>query len=171
MEASTALVGRLHVKFAKAVWDPEHHGFFVDPHPYLAELPAFLGRLPAGAREFASDPGHYDMRSAHCVKDLELSGVRVATDKSGGLVLEFSPNRFKHDGGLAVTYVGVRHFSIDYLHEIDWMDADTVLLDEILPTGDDDGSGDGEGGCVHEIVLTDATVTVRCADLRAVWQA
>ena len=28
---------------------------------------------------------------------------------------------------------------------------------------------DEDGGCVHEIALTDASVTVRCADLEAVW--
>jgi hypothetical protein len=36
-----------------------------------------------------------------------------------------------------------------------------VLLDEVLP-GED-------GGCVHEIALTDASITVRCKDLQAVW--
>ncbi|MDF3299380.1 hypothetical protein [Streptomyces tropicalis] len=51
------------------------------------------------------------------------------------------------------------HFSIDYTHAIDWMLVDTVLLDEILPYED--------GGCVHEIALTDASITVRCEDLKA----
>ncbi|WP_435269856.1 hypothetical protein [Streptomyces sp. 1222.5] len=41
------------------------------------------------------------------------------------------------------------------------MSVDTVLLDEILPAEN--------GGCRHEIALTDATVTVQCEDLRAVW--
>ncbi|MES4890404.1 hypothetical protein [Streptomyces sp. NPDC096012] len=40
------------------------------------------------------------------------------------------------------------------------MPADTVLLDEILP--------DEDGGCVHEIALTGATITIRCKDLQAV---
>lgn len=41
------------------------------------------------------------------------------------------------------------------------MRSDTVLLDELLPTND--------GGCTHEIALTDATITVHAHDLRAVW--
>ncbi|MFJ9818154.1 hypothetical protein ACIRU3_23390 [Streptomyces sp. NPDC101151] len=39
--------------------------------------------------------------------------------------------------------------------------VDTVLLDEILP---DEG-----GGRIHEIALTDVSITVRCEDLQAVW--
>ncbi|GHF02472.1 hypothetical protein GCM10014715_68270 [Streptomyces spiralis] len=148
------------MKYVTAVW--ESGGFYVDPRAYLAELPKLLDRLPAGASAFASDPGHYDIAAAtRCVKDLEPAGVHLATDRSGGLVLEFAPNRFKHDSGLRITYSGVRHFSVDYAHAIDWMPVDTVLLDEILP--------DEDGGCLHEIALTDASITVRCRDLEAVW--
>jgi hypothetical protein len=150
------------MKFVKADWDPEFHGFRLDPRAYLAELPHLRDALPSGAWSFASDPAHYDIGSAtYCVKDLELAGIHLATDKSGGLVLEFGPNRWKHDSGLRISYSGVRHFSIDYDHSIDWMRVDTVLLDEILP--------DEDGGCVHEIALTDASITVRCEDLQAVW--
>ncbi|MFE1883792.1 MULTISPECIES: hypothetical protein [Streptomyces] len=149
------------MKYVTAVWDDG--GFFVDPRAYLAELPKLRDQLPAGAWAFASDPAHYALGhgNSHCVKDLELSGIQVATDKSGGLTLEFAPNQWKHDSGLRISYSGVTHFSIDYEHSIDWMLVDTVLLDEILP--------DEDGGCVHEIALTDASITVRCADLQAVW--
>jgi hypothetical protein len=148
------------MKYVTAVWDDG--GFSVDPVAYLAELPRLSADLPPGARSFATDPGHYDIAGAtRCVKDLELAGVHLATDKSGGLVLDFAPNRFKHDSGLRISYSGVTHFSVDYGRSIDWMRADTVLLDEILP--------DEDGGCRHEIALTDAAITVRCADLRAVW--
>ncbi|MFB0616112.1 hypothetical protein [Streptomyces sp. AGS-58] len=148
------------MKYVTAVWDDG--GFYVDPTAYLAELPRLGASLPPGARSFANDPGHYDIAgAARCVKDLELAGVHLATDKSGGLVLDFAPNKFKHDSGLRINYSGVKHFSIDYQHSIDWMSADTVLLDEILPDEDD--------GCLHEIELTDATITVRCADLHAEW--
>ncbi|CAG6397837.1 hypothetical protein SCOCK_60170 [Actinacidiphila cocklensis] len=68
--------------------------------------------------------------------------------------------RIAHDCGLRVTYSGVKHFSIDNEHSTDWMPVDTVLLDEILP--------DGDGGCVHELALTDVVITIRCEDLRAV---
>ncbi|MEU1012681.1 hypothetical protein ACIP4Y_06210 [Streptomyces sp. NPDC088810] len=148
------------MRFVEAHWHGS--GFFVDPSAYLAELPRLRGVLPPGAWAFVSEPGHYDIpRADRCVKDLELAGIRPATDKSGRLVLEFAPNRFKHESGLRLSYTGVRHFSIDYAHSIDWMAVDTVLLDEILP--------DEDGGCVHEIALTDARITVRCQDLEAVW--
>ncbi|MFF1358618.1 hypothetical protein [Streptomyces sp. NPDC058297] len=149
------------MKYVTAVWESD--GFYLDPRPYLAEIPKLRDQLPEGAWSFASDPAHYDMGRGNmrCVKDLELSGVQVAVDKSGGLTLDFAPNQWRHDSGLRITYSGVTHFSIDYEHSIDWMSVDTVLLDEILP-GED-------GGCVHEIGLTDATVTVRCQDLEAVW--
>ncbi|MFB6671393.1 hypothetical protein ACFCWG_03175 [Streptomyces sp. NPDC056390] len=55
----------------------------------------------------------------------------------------------------------MRSFAVEYGHEIDWMQADAVLLDEILP--------DGDGGFVHEIALTDANITVRAGDLKAEW--
>ncbi|MYW17615.1 hypothetical protein GT039_18975 [Streptomyces sp. SID2955] len=150
------------MRFVKADWDPEVPGFRLDAHAYLAELPRLRPALPPGARSFATDPGHYDIGAAiRCVKDLELTGAHLATDKSGELILDFAPNRFKHDTGLRISYSRVTHFSIDYEHAIDWMKVDTVLLDEILP---EEG-----GGCVHEIALTDASITVRCEDLQAVW--
>ncbi|MEU6589404.1 hypothetical protein ABZ923_09245 [Streptomyces sp. NPDC046881] len=148
------------MRFVEAYWHDS--GFFLDPSAYLAELPRLRGQLPPGAWAFVSEPGHYDIpRADRCVKDLELAGVHPATDKSGGLVLEFAPNRFKHESGLRISYSGVRRFSIEYHHAIDWMRVDTVLLDEILP--------DEDGGCVHEIALTDASITVHCQDLEAVW--
>jgi len=151
------------MKFVRAEWDTDLHGLRLDASAYLAELPALRDALPPGARAFAFDPAHYSMGhgNARCVKDLELAGIHLATDKSGGLVLEFAPNRWKHDSGLRISYSGVRSFSVDYDHSIDWMLVDTVLLDEILP--------DEDGGCVHEIALTDASIRVRCQDLEAVW--
>ncbi|MGW1867503.1 hypothetical protein ACWCPS_18270 [Streptomyces mauvecolor] len=150
------------MKFVKADWDPELNGFFLDSTAYLAELPRIQEELPPGARAFASDAGHYSMGSSRCVKDLELAGIHVVTDKSGTLTLEFTGNQWKHEAGLSIRYAKVSHFSIDYEHSVDWMQADTVLLDEILPDN---------GGCIHEIALTDAAITVRCEDLDAVWGA
>ncbi|MZD06599.1 hypothetical protein GTW43_16060 [Streptomyces sp. SID5785] len=149
------------MKYVTAVW--EDHGFLVDPRSYLVELPRIVDELPTGAREFVSDPAHYALGAGNtrCVKDLALSGMQVATDKSGGLTLEFAPDQWKHDAGLRISYSGVKSFSVEYGHSIDWMAVDTVLLDEVLP--------DGDGGCTHEIALTDATILVRCADLSAVW--
>lgn len=151
------------MKYVIAAWSEESHGFHLNPRAYLEELPGFQDDLPPGARSFALDPGHYDLGAGNsrCVKDLELARLDLATDKSGRLTLEFGPNPWKHDAGLRIDYSGVRHLGVDYHHSIDWMLADTVLLDEILPA-------DG-GGCTHEIALTDAVVTVRCEDFRATW--
>ncbi|MET9362868.1 hypothetical protein ABZX93_18380 [Streptomyces sp. NPDC006632] len=92
------------MKYAMVVW--EDGGFSIDPRPYIDELPRLQAELPPGAWAFASDPGHYDMGHGNqrCVKNLQLAGVRVATDKSGGLVLEFAPNPWKHDAGLRLSY-------------------------------------------------------------------
>lgn len=148
------------MRFVKAEWDSEMNGFSLDPSSYLAELPHMRDALPAGAWAFASDVEHYRMRSSRCVKDLELAGISVPADKCGVLTLEFAPNQWKHESGLRIRYSGVSHFSIDYDQSIDWMQTDTVLLDEILPR---------EGGCLHEITLTDASIIVHCQDLEAVW--
>ncbi|MFJ9826066.1 hypothetical protein ACIRSU_17080 [Streptomyces sp. NPDC101160] len=148
------------MKYVKVEWDDEFRGFALDANAYLTELPRLGPELPPGARAFVVDPEHYRVGADRCVKDLELAGVRLATDKSGSLVLDFAPNRWKHEEGLRIRYSGVAHFSVDYDHAIDWMAADTVLFDEVLPD---------PAGCVHEIALTDATVTVRCRDLDAVW--
>ncbi|MEW2156362.1 hypothetical protein AB0950_13850 [Streptomyces sp. NPDC007189] len=99
------------MKYVTAVWDDG--GFHLGPRAYLAELPRLCAELPPGARTFATDPGHYDIAGAtRCVKDLELAGVHLATDKSGGLVLDFAPNKFKHDSGLRIRYSGVRRFTV-----------------------------------------------------------
>jgi hypothetical protein len=96
------------MKYVEAVWDDG--GFFVDASAYLAESPRLRAGLPPGARSFATDPGHYDIPGAtRCVKDLEPAGVHLATDKSGGLVLDFAANGFKHDSGLRISYTGVTH--------------------------------------------------------------
>ncbi|MEU4349483.1 hypothetical protein [Streptomyces sp. NPDC023838] len=149
------------MKYVKAAWDDELQGFYTDATAYLEALPELAEALPAGARAFASDADHYRRNATRCVKDLELSDIRLATDKSGRLTLEFAPNQWKHDGGLRIDYERVTHFAITYDHGIDWMRSDAVLLDEILPADD--------SGCVHEIALTDATITVRARDLRATW--
>ncbi|WP_405900515.1 hypothetical protein OG242_26430 [Streptomyces sp. NBC_00727] len=148
------------MKFVKAEWDAEVHGFDLDPSAYLGELPKMRDALPPGAWAHASDAEHYRMRSSRCVKDLELAEISVPTDKRGIVVIDFAANQWKHESGLRIRYSGVSHFSIDYDQSIDWMQADTVLLDEVLPR---------EGGCLHEIALTDASITVHCQDLEAVW--
>ncbi|MGE6737389.1 hypothetical protein, partial [Streptomyces sp. NPDC059900] len=124
--------------------------------------------LPDGAWAFASDPEHYAFASVRCVKDLELTDIclptKTARGTTGRASLTFAPNRWKHDEGLRIEYEGVTRFSIDYARSIDWTQAITLLLDEVLPC-------DAECGEVtHEMELTDATITVHCADLTATWE-
>ncbi|MEC4014769.1 hypothetical protein [Streptomyces sp. H27-D2] len=151
----------LQMKFVKVEWNSEFHGFRTDARDYLSELPNLRDGLPSNAWEFASDDAHYDYGSERCIKDLELSEITVPENGNGVLALRFSPNKWKHTAGLRIEYTGVSHFSIDYEGEIDWMDAYTTLLDEILPHN---------GGCLHEIALSDASITVHCADLKARWE-
>ncbi|MGW6026451.1 hypothetical protein [Streptomyces sp. NPDC055099] len=165
------------MRYVKADWDPEHHGFRVDAREYLAVLPTLRGALPGGSWAFASDAGHYAFANDRCVKDLELTSIALPTktaDGPGTASLTFAPNPWKHAAGLRIEYAGVTRFSIDYARSIDWMESITVLLDEILPQEAEDGavSGDGDGavgGITHEIELTDATIKVHCADLTATW--
>ncbi|MEU9091916.1 hypothetical protein [Streptomyces sp. NPDC048428] len=148
------------MKFVKAEWDAAMHGFDLDPSAYLAELPKMRDALPSGAWAYASDAEHYSMRSSRCVKDLELAHISVPTGNRGTLAIEFAANRWKHESGLRIRYSAVSRFSIEYHRSIDWMQADTVLLDEILPR---------EDGCLHEIALTDATITIHCQEIEALW--
>ncbi|WP_129307504.1 hypothetical protein [Streptomyces sp. L2] len=148
------------MKYVKAEWNPSLPGFHTDPSEYLRELSVLQGGMPPGAREFALEPGHYSFRSRRCVKDLELSAVSIPVRKQGRLTITFSPNDWKHDNGLTIEYLGVTHFSIDREQSIDWMESETIVLDEILPHPD---------GCSHEIALSDSSITVHCADLLAIW--
>ncbi|MEU1131650.1 hypothetical protein ABZ383_17585 [Streptomyces sp. NPDC005900] len=151
------------MKYVKVDWDPELHGFRTDARDYVAALPELKDELPEGARAFAADAGHYDYASDRCVKDLELADITLPTMTMAGpgtAVVTYRPNRWKHTAGLRVEYTGVTHFSVDYEASIDWMEAITVLLDEVLPH---------EDGIEHRTELTDATITVRCADLTATW--
>lgn len=151
------------MKYVKAVWDDELSGYNLDPTAYLTELPQLSEALPPGARAFASAEGHYSLASGRCVKDLELTGISLPVNKgeeNSTLTLDFAPNQWKHGAGLRIRYTGVSHFAIEYERSIDWMSTYIVLLDEALPQ---------DGGCRHEIALTDASIVVLCQDLEATW--
>jgi hypothetical protein len=141
----------------------------LDPGPYLEVLDDLLSQLPDGARAFASDADHYDFTASRCVKDLTVSAIslREAGQARVGAVIEFEPNRFKHDGPLTVVYDDVQNFTM----EVDEMNSTTriwpesrrlgsVQLDEIVPNA---------LGCRHEIRLTGGVIIIDCADLRATW--
>ncbi|MEU1630201.1 hypothetical protein ABZ746_33875 [Streptomyces sp. NPDC020096] len=148
------------MEFVKVEWGSELHGFSLESGGYLSELSNIRESLPPGAPAFASDPAHYSFGSDRCVKDLELVEFSVPSRVSREYILDFAANKWKHASGLRIRDSGVTRFSIDYDEPVEWMQAETVLIDEILPHGD---------GFRHEIALTDATITVHCADLEASW--
>jgi hypothetical protein len=150
------------VKFVKVEWRDEWRGFWLDPAPYTAELPRLATSMPAGALEFAMEPGHYDFGSSRCVKDLQIAGISAAPHDEVDLVIRFNPNQWKHDEGLVINYTKARKLDIvvsnggSGFHELG-----EVLLDEILPLQD---------GCSHQIALTGGEIYVECVDLHDSWE-
>lgn len=149
------------MKFFKVDWDPEFSGFNIDPSVYKEKLEAFLDQLPAGAREFASDPAHYSFSDSRCVKDLQLAKIRTPIRKSDALEIQFSPNQWKHDHGLEIRYFSVTRFEFHLKRQAGWMSDEAVLVDEVLPY---------DGGCSHEITLSDSRIYIESQDMIATWK-
>lgn len=139
----------------------EGGGVTLDPQPYLDALAEIAPRLPQGARQFATDPEHYDFYSERCVKDLAfVSEDYLVENETCALV--FAPNSFKHESGLRLSYSGVE--SIEVRMEPSPFPNPmrfSVLLDELIPEG---------GRIVHEFCLRGGSVVVRAADLVAAWE-
>lgn len=145
-------------------------GYAFDPNPYLDHLELMRDELPAGARAFATDPDHYNVRSERCVKDLKLVTLTVA-DASGQLSVQV---RFQfNEVAPEVLEIGYRDvLSIDvsvsdsgphrYPPDAQTRRLSDVQLDEILPH---------PWGCAHEIQFIKGTITVIAADLEAGWVA
>ncbi|MFD5266681.1 hypothetical protein [Streptomyces sp. NPDC058335] len=137
----------------------------LDPGPYLERLPVLGGRLPPGARAFATDPDHYDFSGRRCVKDLLPREARRTGDED--LEIRFGHNCWKHDEDLVVRYSGVSRFRADALgvcslDDCALDDLGEVILDEILPH---------PAGCAHELACRPGTLIVVCRDLEAEWVA
>ncbi|MFJ6085596.1 hypothetical protein ACIQI8_29825 [Streptomyces sp. NPDC092369] len=130
----------------------------VDPRPYLARLPALADQLPPGARAFATDPGHYDLASRRCVKDLKPRAVRRTGDDE--IEIRFGHDCGQHEEDLLVRYAGVSRFQVDVLGFCDVSALGDVILDELLPHPE---------GCTHEIACRPGTLVVACRDLAAEW--
>ncbi|SHF68497.1 hypothetical protein [Streptoalloteichus hindustanus] len=136
----------------------------IDPEDYLDKLGAVADALPPGAREFATDPGHYDFGSDRCVKDLTVEALGYDDDHDRiALEIVFGPNPWKHTERLTVRYRGVVDLSLQVGPKpLAGRRLGSVVLDEILPH---------EQGCRHEIALHAGSIVVVAADLTAVWSA
>ncbi|WP_328787554.1 MULTISPECIES: hypothetical protein [unclassified Streptomyces] len=132
----------------------------LDPALYLERLPSLAGDLPAGARDFATAPGHYDFSSKRCVKDLELQHIRGVGAADQQLEVRFRHNCWKHDEDLVIRYTGVSGFHTGSAEDDDGANLGTVILDEVLPH---------QNGCSHEIAFWNGSLAVVCRDLVATW--
>ncbi|GII85287.1 hypothetical protein Ssi03_32770 [Sphaerisporangium siamense] len=129
----------------------------MDPRPYLEALPQLAASLPPGAREFATDPEHYDFYSRRCVKDLALERVTFKEDDDF-MELGFRHNCWKHEEDLTIRYQGVVRYESTLSTGMTAWSA--VVLDEILPHPD---------GCRHELALISGSIAVTCEDLFVTW--
>ncbi|MFH0517386.1 hypothetical protein ACHBTE_09420 [Streptomyces sp. M41] len=139
----------------------------IDPTAYLARLTTLAGQLPAGARAFATDPGHYDFSGKRCVKDLRPHEVRRIGDDR--IELHLRHNCWKHDEDLVVRYAGVSRFQVAGVDAVggagavdvcDVQACGEVILDEVLAHPQ---------GCSHEIACRQGTLLVVGRDLVAEW--
>ncbi len=145
-----------YVKVARHFEGGRWKGYELDVDHYLERLPTISLELPNGARQFATDPEHYDFAGKRCVKDLALSSTLDVED--GTLHLYFRPNEWKHQTGLRVVYHGVA--TCDFEPSGDSDGYGTVMLDELLPT---------ERGVAHEFFMTGGILRVDAEDLEATW--
>lgn len=150
------------MKYVRVEPLPDRYGYSLDPQGYLDVLPEISGSLPPGVVEFATDPDHYDFRSARCVKDLTLSKMTL-TDDGGLIALEvlLAPNEWKHASGLSIRYSDVQALDVS-VKEADGMlpRLGSLQLDEALPH---------PSGFSHDIAFTCGSIAVVAADLVAIW--
>ncbi|MEU6962162.1 hypothetical protein [Streptomyces chrestomyceticus] len=132
----------------------------LSPARNLERLPLPADELPAGARGFATAPGHDDPSGKRCVKDLELQHMRGAGADGQEVEIRSRHNCWKHDEDLVICSSDVPGFHAGSTEgddrgdcQDDWEGLGTVIFDEILPHRD---------GCSHEIAFWDGSLTVVC---------
>lgn len=142
-------------------WDAETGGYWLDPRGYVEILPKLAPRIPPGAREYVSDPAHYDFVAPRCVKDLRFGSLKV-DDALGSATLSLLPNDSKHDVGLVIRYREVESLEMRRTRNpgVGWIGS--VLLDEVLPL---------QVGVAHELALTGGEIRIAAADFVATWGA
>jgi hypothetical protein len=150
------------MEFVKVERQTDPYGFHLSALDYQRELPRLQGVLPSGAWAFASEPGHYDFYSVRCVKDLTMAQVLMMDEGQLSLEIAFEPNRWKHDGGLKISYSNVVRFVTEFHSKGPEPKAlGNLMLDEILPN---------PSGCSHELVFTGGSMHIICSDLEAAWE-
>lgn len=134
----------------------------ISAQAYLKLLPHLAPELPAGARAYATDPGHYDFYSRRCVKDLTIDRLSFRSQEDQlTLEIAFGHNCWKHEENLVLTYPGVSGYQLRPTDGTSrWTSLHSVILDEVLPH---------DHGCSHEIACLGGTLTIVSADLAASW--
>lgn len=127
-------------------------GTFIDPKPYLALLDGLKTQLPAGARAFIDQPGHFHFGD-HCLHDMMVRPTTTNGELRFGWPTRPDVLRIFYDDSVAVTTVAEPGAGRP---DAAW----EVIYDEILPS---------TAGCCHEIVCYEGTLRIDCTDLHATW--
>lgn len=149
------------MKYVKVEWSDRWRGYRIDPRDYIANIPELKESLPLGAGAYLSEPGHYDLSSSRCIKNVELAPGSLGASADGRMRFDFLPNEWSHDFKmLTVEYVDVVEVKLEDVNKNEDDFDRVVLMDEILPCSK---------GCSHEIVMLGGRLTIFCADLNAAW--
>jgi len=150
------------VKYVRIPTPAAGQDMAIDANTYLESLPQLAPSLPAGARAFATDLGHYDFFGPRCVKDLKFGDLTFDNaEEETIVVITFRHNCWKHEEDLTVRYTGVHDVSANVDMRSHWRRMQPeVILDEILPH---------PHGCSHEIAMHGGSIFITCRDLTADW--
>jgi hypothetical protein len=144
-----------------------NHGWVLDDYlQYLAENAA---AFPSGARSFATAHWHFDVKHHQCPHDSwleefsirEVASSRRREVRSLGIIAKFLGAY--HDGYFNLQYEGVSSYSLK-LDAVkgsgghgDWIIDEITMSDTHF--------------IHHEILLSEATLSVDCTDLQYHWTA
>jgi hypothetical protein len=143
----------------------EKHGWVLDDYlQYLAENAA---AFPSGARGFATASWHFDFKHPQCPHDSWLEELSIREIGSGprhqvrslGMTARFLGAY--HDGYFDLRYEGVS----SYLLKLSTVKGSRGHGDWII----DEVTMSDRNMIHHEILLSEATLSVDCADLQYHW--
>lgn len=143
----------------------DERGWHLDA--YLHYVEEYKARFPDGAREFISQPWHFDIAHHQCPHDAWLENFTVREAGSGPkrprkIEMVFRFLGAYHDGYFELTYMDVSAYTLEWqpaawqkMGHSDWI-VDEITIDET-------------NGIVHEILFPEARWIIRCADLQYRW--